>query len=166
MIAFPTIRHTGSHFVVGLFGFDINQAMSWKHPGSGEYYFDHIHASLKQPMLRVLEGKDIVIPLRHPKVTAKSWNDRGKDEQEMIDAWDCLVNDIDPLGPYYLPLDSEKRDACLQQINEGLGLRLHTLWQPAGVKQNNQRLRHSDVSASPGVTALCNRIKPFLDRFY
>ncbi len=166
MLIFPTVQHTGSHFVVGLLGFDINKAMSWKHDGKGEYYFDHIHPALKHRFLPLLEGKTIIIPLRHPKVVAKSWADRKKDEQELIECFECLVNDVDKFDPYYLPLDSDRRDEYLQKINEGLGLDLVTDWGAKGVKQNNQSLRHTDVTASRNVEALCERIKPFLDRFY
>ena len=152
--------------MVGLFGFDINKGKSWKHNGEGDFYFDHIHPALKYRFMPLLEENTIVIPLRHPKVTAESWKSRKKDEQEMIEAWECLVNDIDPFDPIYLPVDSDRRDEYLAGLNEKLGLDLETDWEPKGVKQNNHSLRHTDVQASPAVEALCNRIKPFLDRFY
>lgn len=166
MLIFPTVRHTGSHFIIGLFGLDINKAMSWKHGGQGEYIFDHIHPALSYRFMPLMEENTIVVPLRHPKVTAVSWRDRKKDEQEMIECFDCLVEMIDPYEPHYLPVDSEQRDLWLKRLNFDLGLELETDWEPRGVKQNNHSLRHQDVQASPAVESLCERIKPFLDRFY
>lgn len=166
MFIFPTIRHSGSHFVVGLFGFDINKGKSWKHNGEGDFYFDHIHPSLKHRFLPLLEDNTVVIPLRHPKVVAKSWQARKKDELEMIEAWRCLVNDVDAFNPHYLPVDADNRDEHLKKLNADLGLDLETDWQPKGVKQNNSHLRHHDITATPAVDALCKQIQPFLNRFY
>lgn len=166
MLVFPTVRHTGSHFVVGLFGFNINQGKSWKHNGEGEFYFDHIHPSQVDKFLPILQENTVVVPLRHPKVTAQSWKSRKKCEQEMIECFDCLVDVVDKEDPHYLPLDSDRRDKYLDALNSDLGLNLTTDWGAKGVKQNNQSLRHQDVKASPEVEDLCNRIKPFLDRFY
>jgi len=166
MIIFPTIRHTGSHFVVGLFGFDINKAMSWKHDGKGEFIFDHIHPANAKRFMPLLQENTVVVPLRHPKVVAVSWQSRQRDEQEMIACWDFMVSEIDPLKPNYLPIDSDDRDLHLKRLNFDLGLSLQTDWTPMGVKQNNHALRHTDVQSSGTVENLCNRIKPFLDRFY
>lgn len=152
--------------MVKLFGYDINKAMSWKHNGQGEYVFDHIHPANARMFMSLLKTNTVVVPLRHPKCVAVSWRARQWEEQEMIDCWDFLVSDIDPLQPHYLPIDSPRREDFLAQLNEDLDMQLETLWEPEGVKHNNHRLRHEEVQASPAVNDLCERIKPFLDRFY
>lgn len=165
MLAFPTIRHTGSHFIVSLFDLNIDRGMAWKGQG-GDFYFDHIDVGRKHRFMQVLRKSDIVVPLRHPKVVAVSWAKRNKDEQELIGCFDILVNEIDPLKPNYLPIDSDYRNVFLKKLNFNMGLNLTTDWQPKASEHRTYGLRHETVTASPAINDLCERINPFLSRFY
>ena len=97
---------------------------------------------------------------------AKSWDDRRRDKAELIDSWEVLVNEIDPLEPYYLPLDVPDRQDYLDRLNTATGRSMVTDWGAKGVIHNNQAMRYTDIKPSAEIVALCERIKPFLDRFY
>ena len=169
MIIVPTIRHSGSHFLVDLLGYDINKTLPWgqAHKATDDsLIFDHISPYKVDIMLPLIRDNLTVIPLRHPFVVAKSWIDRKKDLSELVAAWETLVYEIDPLEPYYLPLDVEDRQDYLDELNIDTGRSMVTDWTPQGVVQNNSALRHKDVTPPAEIYALCKRIKPFLDGFY
>ena len=168
MILIPTVRHTGSHFVVGLFGLTTQQAISL-HQQTGdpsEVMFEHVDTNELDYLLKLAENNTMIIPLRHPKVTAQSWLARNKCTIQMSRDFRTLVNRFDPLNPYYLPLDVEDKQDYLDVINEDLGLELKTDWNPTGRFMGNNLLRHEDCLIDVTVKDLCEEIKPFLDRFY
>jgi len=208
MILIPTIENTGTHFIVSLFGTEIDVSRRYGFgafeslrpdiqeellcrlsgrkdgiPGSdsgalmipanirlngGPLYdvvFEHIPSQLSL-MLRLGVDNPMVIPLRHPKVVAESWKARGQEEKRMCADFRTLVEKLNPLNPYYLPIDSDRRQEFLDKINDGLGLNLETDWKPIGEQKGNSHLRHDAVDCSPVVAKLCEEIKPFLDRFY
>ena len=80
--------------------------------------------------------------------------------------WTVMVEDIDPLNPYYLPLDVPDRQDWLDQLNERENWNLTTDWSPRASKNNNYDLRYTDLDAVPKIRELCERIQPFLDKFY
>ena len=169
MIIVPTVRHSGSHFVVDLLGHDIAKTIPWKQVHTAkpnDLIFDHISPYKVDVMIPLINNHLTIIPLRHPYVIAKSWDDRKKDKADLIQSIETLVNDIDPLEPYYLPLDVPDRQDYLDELNVATGLSLTTRWTPRGVVQNNAALTHRDVQPSAEIEALCERIKPFLDGFY
>ncbi|MBT8439714.1 MAG: hypothetical protein KJO91_08305 [Gammaproteobacteria bacterium] len=169
MTVFPTIRHSGSHFAVDLMGYDVNRCLSWKaarNAAPHDAIFDHISPWKKDIFLPLIADNLTVIPLRHPYLTAKSWDDRKKDRQDLIDSWLVLVEDIDPLQPFYLPLDVPDRQDYLDTLNAATGRDMATDWSPQGVVHNNQDLRHTDLTPSADILALCDRIGGFLSRFY
>ena len=169
MIIVPTVRNTGSHFLVDLLGYDINKALPWKQSHNAtedSLIFDHISKYNTHFSLPLIRENLTIIPLRHPVLVAKSWNDRKRDTAELVDSWEVLVNEIDPLEPYYLPLDVLDRQDYLDRLNTATGRSMVTDWGAKGVIHNNQAMRYTDIKPSAEIVALCERIKPFLDRFY
>ena len=173
MIVFPTIRHTGSRFIVNLFGYEWSDNKSWIHNEGhpGDHYFDHIEVfEFLKPhsrrMFEVLEQNTVVIPLRHPRVVERSWQDRNLNIADLVDNFEFLANEIDPIKPHYLPLDSRYRDRFLRQINDALGLEIETDWEPVKSERGNWQLRYDEFTGSEWIEDLCERIAPFLDRFY
>jgi hypothetical protein len=79
--------------------------------------------------------------------------------------WITMAEEIAPLDPYFLPLDVVNRQDYLDELNE-TGLNLKTDWKPQGEQHNNSALRWQDVEPTDEILELCERIKPFLDRFY
>ena len=141
MILIPTIQHTGSHFVVGLFGIDVGRA---KRPGmqSGEpneVIFEHVERNT-EAVLHLAARHPTIIPLRHPKVVAKSYLSRNKTEQTMCDNFRIVVERFDPLNPYYLPIDVADRHDYLDVINKDMDLELKTDWTPAGRSAEQLRI--------------------------
>lgn len=84
----------------------------------------------------------------------------------MIEMWDLLVTEIDVLSPFYLPIDVPDRQGYLDSLCALLERPATADWTPQGSYHGNSELRHTDIDASPEVEGLCERIKPFLDRFY
>lgn len=128
--------------------------------------FDHVFPHQRFIYLPLIADNLTIVPLRHPYLTQKSWQDRGYDLADLIAMWEVMVFDIDPLEPYYLPIDVPDRDDYLQEINNKTKLRLETDWTPKGEQKGNSATMHRDVRPTPEIAALCERIKPFLDRFY
>lgn len=173
MLIFPTIKHTGSHFVIEMFGLHPMWGMNWQgkkynegRQGNVDFYFDHIRPGLQHLYVPLIKQHTPIIPLRHPRVTWFSWRDRRKNLQEFVDTWRILVNEIDPCGVYYVPLDSPKRDSYLSSLNDALNMELETDWAPKGVRQNNWRLDYRCTPAPKQVEDLCVEIAPFLQQFY
>ena len=96
----------------------------------------------------------------------KSWADRNHEKSDLVGMWETMVFDIAPLEPFFLPLDVPDRQDYMDAINEATGLDLKTDWKPRGVRHNNSDLRHTDIEPTEKIEALCERIKPFIDRFY
>ena len=172
MIIVPTIRNTGSHFVLRLLGkqhpakADI---LTWRgldrmEPDS--VIFDHVFPHQKHLFLPLIENNITIIPLRHPYLTQKSWSDRNHEKSDLVGMWETMANDIAPLNPFFLPLDVDDRQDYLDALNDATGLGLKTDWKPHGVKHNNFKLRYTDIEPTEKILALCEEIKPFLDRFY
>ena len=83
---------------------------------------------------------------------------------ELVECWEHLVNDIEPLGPLYLPMDSPVRDKYLDNMNMQLGMHI-TDWEPVG-STGNHELRHQDIKGDKLIHDLVDRISGFLSRFY
>jgi len=170
VIIVPTIRNTGSHFVLKLLGKQPPfgpEVLTWRtldrmQPDS--IIFDHVAVEKKHLYLPLIRDNLTIIPLRHPYLTQKSWADRSHHDMSFM--WDIMATDIAPLNPFFLPLDVPDRQDYLDRLNEATGLGLKTDWKPEGVKNNNFDLRYTDVEPNQRTVALCERIKPFLDRFY
>lgn len=169
MIIVPTIRHSGSHFVVNLLGYDIKQTFNWKQAGKARpdsLIFDHISPHRIGIITGLVSKHLTIIPLRHPFLIEKSWDDRNKDKEDLYQSFKTLINDIDPYEPFYLPLDTRDRETCLNAIRAATGLTLATDWMPQGVKHNNYDLRHKDVQPSLKMQEFYTEYRTFFDRFY
>jgi hypothetical protein len=57
-----------------------------------------------------------------------------------------IINELDPLDPYYLPVDLAKtRQQWLDAINEGIGLNLKTDWPVIGSCNKHSQLEGDDL---------------------
>lgn len=130
----------------------------------GGVFFDHLlpqHKGIYLPMM-ANPNNVTVIPMRHPRLTRKSWMDRKKPMSVHDVMWRLLVNEVAPLMPFFVPIDSDERGWFLEQLETRLGRELKTKWKPQGVKHSNSALKYTDLEE----TDLESEIKPFLDRFY
>ncbi|GAG38403.1 unnamed protein product, partial [marine sediment metagenome] len=84
----------------------------------------------------------------------------------LVTLWRLLVDTIDKMNPFYLPIDVPERDIHLQQINEKTGLEMETEWQVVRSRHGNGHLDHHNIQAPAEVEQLVEDIQPFLSRFY
>ena len=170
MIIVPTIRNTGSHFVLNMLGAEQPwrpDVLAWRgavRATEDSIIFDHVFPHQRHIFLPLIEDNLTIVPLRHPLLTAKSWTDRGHELGDLIAMWEVMAYDIDSLDPYYLPLDVPDREDYLTELRDMTGL--DTDWAPHGSQHNNYALRYTELSLIPAITALCERIEPFLAKFY
>lgn len=144
--------------------------MQWTEVEKGingyNFAYGHIYPRLRDKFMPMIEDSVTIMPLRHPLLTAKSWLERSGNMDELVETWELLVNEIDPHGPIYLPIDSPRRDEYLDNLNMHLGTDIQTDWKPVGSFKGNHALRHQDISGPPIIHELSERISGFLGRFY
>jgi hypothetical protein len=168
MILFPTIMHTGNHFLFNLFGTEF----SFRHPRKdildawGEIQFEHLSCFV--PMLDMVGNPEnvTVIPLRHPRAVAVSWEVRGMDVRQMCREYKTMIEEYDKFDPLYIPIDSPHREKYLASLNNRLGLDLETDWTPVGEEEDNSDYDYTVPTEHECVERLCADIEPFLRRFY
>jgi len=101
------------------------------------YFFEHIEPE-HLPALRGMAAKyPCIIPMRHPAAVALSWTARRMNIAPLCSQYRALVTALDPLKPFYLPVDVPNRQKYLDLINDGAGLNLATdwpVWKPSGEK--------------------------------
>ena len=103
-----SVQHTGTRFLVDLL--DCKGA-----------HVQHIHGVEGEKM----EGRQIVVPLRHPRAIAESWHNRGKSCMDLVERFDELMAYE---GDYHVvTLDTLEREAQLAELGE-----FKTNWKPIG----------------------------------
>jgi len=170
IIACPTVPHTGSYFVVKhLFkGFE-HVLFNQEPKEENVIYFDHMFPHKRESIEGVCEKHPVIIPIRHPKVCALSWERRNRELDDMCQMFREMVNVYDKYNPFYIPLDTDLRDDALNSINKELMLKLTTQWKPVHSKREGSKSRFTDsIELKEGklVEELIEEIQPFLDRFY
>lgn len=170
-----SVHHTGTNFCTKLFK-DIGYEQSDKTPkeaGNSANYFHraHIADSVATELKTWLDlGLPIVVPLRHPVATLKSWLSRGKDPAELKRQLDLLIGLVDTYKPLYLPIDSPDRDAYFTDLRLKVDLRLNTSWPVVAskAKGSDHRAQLEPVSPTPegleNIMPYC--FHPFFERFY
>jgi len=172
LVIVPTIRNTGSHFVLRLLGKEHPwrpDILTWRGLDKAKddsVVFDHVFPHQRNLSLPLIRDHLTIVPLRHPYLTQKSWKDRNHDKSDLIGMWEVMANEIAPLNPFFLPLDVDNRQDYLDELNTATGLNLKTDWKPEGSKHNNFNLRYTDIEPTEEISALCERISLFLERFY
>lgn len=170
IIACPTVCHTGSYFVVKhLFKGYEEVLFNQKHTKGNVIYFDHMFPHKRDMIEKACDKYPVVIPIRHPKVCALSWENRGRELDDMCQMFREMVNIYDKYNPFYIPLDTNKRESALNSINDQLVIKLTTQWKPVHSRRENHEVRYTDkIELKEGnlVNDLIQEIKPFLDRFY
>lgn len=111
-----SVMHTGSKFLFNHLLRDVKMEWEHKHIGANEDVNGWLH---ERPCL---------VPMRHPEAVAVSHYTRYGSVDKMCHGFRQLVKFADPLGPYYLPLDTDDRQDYLDRINERFGLSLQTRW--------------------------------------
>ena len=146
MILVPTVKHTGSHFVSDHLLAEYDQApLKGPIPKGQVVVMDHVYTH-KLPLFRKLINRYdpvIIIPIRHPKVCAMSWCERGWElTPDFFLMWENIMT-FKGDKVFYLPLDVDDREEWLKKINDGTDLVLSTDWPEVG---SNSKLRYKDLA--------------------
>jgi len=171
-----SIQHNGTQFTRYLLLSALKQLPLEQIPArldpADKLRYDHIEERSFEYYAELARETLTVVPLRHPAEVVRSWSwrygvERRKDMFDRLpDRYDWLVNHIDKANPYYLPVDSEQRDAWLGALRVATGLDLVTDWAPLGHAQD----RPDSQPVVPGERDLLDFIKTryadFFNRFY
>lgn len=106
-------------------------------PCADSYFFEHLEAEYLPSLRRMATKYPCIIPLRHPVAVALSWKARRMNIAHLCSQYRALVTALDPLKPFYLPVDVPNRQKYLDLINDITGLNLVTdwpVWKPSGEK--------------------------------
>ena len=161
MIAVVSVQHTGTIFVLKLFNNQYHQAKLDEIPDRPSIHVGHISDKNIQA-IKSLEVP-LIVPFRHPEYVAESWRRRGKCLGILKHAYMLLMEEIEPLNPYYLAVDSPKRENQLNEINESLGLRLKTDWKPQNSVTETYNLSKTELTPMP---TLLDVVGPLMTRLY
>ena len=171
-IVVPTLCRSGTKLVVKLLrdvGFDETELSDIPFPISKKCAFVG-HIVNGQSIGWALDGMrryPAIIPLRHPYVMAEAYERRGKVPVSiLIKNFRDMVRIFDPLNPYWLPVDSSRRDVYLSVIENELDLELSHDWPVVNTAQGTAGLNWEDLDPCPEIIELTEEIQPFLDRFY
>lgn len=166
-IVMASIPHTGTNFTLRLFkemGYLDMTTNDKRQPGC--VYHAHTHKpNLVESVLKLVNEMPLVIPLRHPFVVEESWKRRTKPIDEMIRNFKLLETFM-TYDPYFLPVDSERREDALQAMRDGLNIPFETEWPIRNSACGTGDYRFEDMQPSPEVTALAEDMDWLLDRWY
>ena len=157
-IVMPTVRHTGSLFMVNL----LRPYTRVSIKGSADEHdrpliFDHVYDShMKRFHEWIKRYPTVVIPLRDPTDCAHGWAKRGEDFDRFFNMWENLL-EFDQYGPFYVPIDHPERDDFLGDLSKHINMELKTDWRPHNTSNQPSR----DI---PDVSFLYNQ--PVIRDFY
>ena len=163
-ILIPTIQHSGTKLIARMFhnydwaGLDDNK--------DNAIYVGHISPGRIDLILDKMKEMPTIIPLRHPYLTQESWRLRGKSLSDLVDNWRLLVNQIFRHDPYFIAIDTDRRDDQLGQINLELGLTLENDWKVVNSVSNTYNLRYTDIEPQAVIKELVEEIHDFLKLYY
>ena len=160
MLIGTSVAHTGSVFLLEDLLADLVRVD--EPTDDGGFFFRHIgfeHAALIRSYAKQYP---CIVPMRHPMKVALSYKKRRESLQDMLDGFRRLVTAIDPLNPYYLPLDVPDRQDWLDRINNDLNLDLQTNWQARNVCSGSGRLCDTELA---WVEGLMDELSEFFGRF-
>ena len=185
-IAILSIPHTGTHFVHSLFDgpFPIKIYKDHQAPRHIIHPAHIFDMSVFEYMN--LEGYQIVVPIRHPITTTRSWVNWFKAKKEgtkKIQVADHITirdeyNHPDMVIPLYqklifvdgmydinyLPIDSPKRQEYLERMNQNLNTSIRTSWKPI----NSIGAHEEEIPPEllERTKAFINDNKQFFNKFY
>ena len=139
----PTIQHTGTKLLAKLFKDFYWASFDEVTEEPNVLFLGHLTVNSINKIKKL--DHPILVPLRHPNLVAESWRRRGKPLNELIENFNLLVNEIDPLKPHYLPIDVPDRQGYLDKINQDLNLNLTTDWSIENSKEHTYNLNYKDL---------------------
>lgn len=164
MIIIPTVQHTGTHRIAKLFPMGWTWAALNEEVTGNILKVGHINENSIENIKNLVKYYPAIIPLRHPYRVEESWKRRGKCPGEMERHYRLLINELAPLNPSFIAIDTDQRQAQLDQVNEKLGLNLETNWDVLNSKQNTYNLPIKELTPSDAVKRLAE--EDFFKQYY
>ncbi|MEQ8504600.1 MAG: hypothetical protein RIB80_04690 [Rhodospirillales bacterium] len=131
-----------------------------------------IHSAhmIKETQMRRAEERaqkmPLILPLRHPFVVEEAWQRRGRPIAELLEGFRSYQDRFWPIAAHVMPVDSDRREACLAEMADGLGLPLKTDWTVINGREKTHDLRWTDCTPSDAVKRLADEMTPILERYY
>jgi len=128
ILLLPTVKHTGSHFVLKQLLPDFEQ-MNLKDidnldPDKNIVIFDHLYPSKMDLWEPLMAKYPAIIPLRNKQDIMESWERREEPIDDFFDQWQILGR-MRKYKVYFINLDAPKfRRMQLRRINQELDLNL------------------------------------------
>ncbi len=137
VLLMPTVRHTGSLFMVNLFRRHGFKRVGYKGVPEGKtLIFDHTYDThMKYLDNMAQEFPTVVIPIRDPMACARGWSKRSESFKHFFEQWDNLLS-FDKYDPFYIPLVHPEKDKYLDSLSRHIGLELKTEWGRINTSQN------------------------------
>ena len=131
-------------------------------PTDNGYFYAHVGYVQLGELRRLAKQYPCLVPMRHPMSVALSYKARRENIEVMTDYFRRLVTAIDPLKPFYLPLDVPNRQHYLDLINDVTGLELTTDWHVHGSIGEQGKLTGTD---HPVMADFMEELSGFFGRF-
>lgn len=171
-VVIASVSHTGTNFCKRLF-----RDLGWEDCGFNQepaeanaFNVGHIRNDDIFPLgLRLVEKHKVplICPFRHPYRVEESWLKQGRGSKEdLISAFRLMFSKCIPLNPYIMPVDSDKREECLDVMSKGLGLPLKTKWEVVNSKAGTFEKGLKDFDPSPEIVDFTKEINQFLEKYY
>lgn len=160
IIGMPSVRHTGTRVVRGMF-----YGFKQMHPeqkcfGDG-IYSRHIGEKYEHEANQEI----LVIPLRRIDRIIVSWERREKSLDELDERLYRLVTYYDPKRPFYIPIDSDDRNTYWLRMCEELKISIVPQWQVISEK-DSIFAGFSDIIDKDKGKTLIDKYRRFFSRFY
>lgn len=130
-IVVVSVHHTGTNLVYD----QILRAFRPRAPGEAYFQRGRPHGKLRihcegklADTLRKFLHFPLVVPIRHPEVVFRSWKARAKSVNALMMQYELLKGLVDPVGPFYLPIDAPDRDKYLEHLSKLTGKHIHSRW--------------------------------------
>ena len=161
-----SVPYTGTNFTAKLFT-DIGFERIGMLDSPSQDDTLHVAHSLKDtqvaPALELAKTCPVIIPIRHPFRCELSTIRMGADVDQMILGYENILRFN---NPFYMPVDSGRREAYFDLLRFGLDLPLETDWEVVSSKAGTHSIPFQWLKPSQEVVDLVDRHKDFFDQFY
>lgn len=160
-VTVPSVMHSGTHVVrykILRAFFKDNEDCLFN--GNSKNELTGFHVDQMYRFMDKMQGH-IVVPMRHPRRIAKSFQSRARmparrpyNEENLYEQL-TLLQEVDKYNPMYIHIDiPEVRDKQVQAVSEALGLDLEYNWEPSresGAVAGNHDVRIEDCPQVPQI---------------
>jgi len=161
-----SVPHTGTNFTLYM----LRKGLGQPQDISRILCYGHLDRHKMEMLLEFARVAPTVVPLRHPAAVVRSWGWRYVNRPELYEElpgyYQRLVEDIDPLDPYYLPIDVEDRQVWLDKLSAGFGLPLVTQWKPVNRGKDKSEVYEDTQKDREVLKYLETEYAEFFSRFY